>query len=67
MHLVLIGRRDPSLSIAALRARSQLAEIRLQNLRFAAAETAAYLQQIMKKQISDDLAVSPGRKKQKGG
>ncbi len=58
MHLVLIGRRDPSLSIAALRARSQLAEIRLQDLRFTAAETAAYLQQIMKKQITDDLAVA---------
>ena len=36
MHLVLIGRRDPSLSIAALRARSHLAEIRLQDLRFTA-------------------------------
>ena len=58
MHLVLIGRRDPSLSIAALRARSQIVEIRLQNLRFTAAETAAYLQQIMKKQITDDLAVA---------
>jgi LuxR family maltose regulon positive regulatory protein len=58
MHLVLIGRRDPLLSIAALRARSQLAEIRLQDLRFTAAETAAYLQQIMKMQIADDLAVT---------
>jgi LuxR family maltose regulon positive regulatory protein len=58
MHLVLIGRRDPSLSIAALRARSQLVEIRLQDLRFTAGETAAYLQQIMKKQITDDLAVA---------
>ena len=58
MHLVLIGRRDPSLSIATLRARSQLIEIRLQDLRFTSAETAANLQQTMKEQISDDLAVA---------
>ena len=31
MHLVLIGRRDPMLNVATLRARSQLAEIRLQD------------------------------------
>jgi len=36
MHLVLIGRRDPMLNIATLRARSHLAEIRLQDLRFTA-------------------------------
>ena len=58
MHLVLIGRQDPLLNIAALRARSQLAEIRLQDLRFTAAETAAYLQQIMKKQIDEDIAAA---------
>ena len=58
MHLVLIGRRDPSLSIAALRARSHLAEIRLQDLRFTAAETATYLRQIMKKQIDEDVAAA---------
>jgi ATP/maltotriose-dependent transcriptional regulator MalT len=58
MHLVLIGRRDPSLSIAALRARSQLAEIRLQDLRFTAAETAAYLKNILKKQIDEDIAAT---------
>ena len=58
LHLVLIGRQDPLLNIAALRARSQLAEVRLQDLRFTAAETAVYLQQIMKKQITDDLAVA---------
>jgi LuxR family maltose regulon positive regulatory protein len=44
MHLALIGRRDPLLNIAALRARSQLAEVRLQDLRFTAGETSAYLQ-----------------------
>jgi LuxR family maltose regulon positive regulatory protein len=58
MHLALIGRRDPLLNIAALRARSQLAEVRLQDLRFTAGETSAYLQQIMKKQIDGDLAAA---------
>ena len=58
MHLVLIGRRDPMLNIATLRARSQLAEIRIQDLRFTAGETATYLQQISKKQIDEDLAAA---------
>jgi LuxR family maltose regulon positive regulatory protein len=58
MHMVLIGRRDPLLNIAAFRARSQLAEVRLQDLRFTVAETAAYLQPIMKKQIDEDLATA---------
>ena len=56
MHLVLIGRRDPMLNVATLRARSQLAEIRLQDLRFTEAETAAYLQMFLDKQIDNDLA-----------
>ncbi|MEX1326130.1 MAG: LuxR C-terminal-related transcriptional regulator, partial [Desulfobacterales bacterium] len=41
-----------------LRARSQLTEIRLQDLRFTAAETAVYLQQILKMQIDEDLAAA---------
>ena len=58
MHLVLIGRRDPMLNIATLRARSQLAEVRLQDLRFTAGETATYLQQILKQQIDEDIAAA---------
>ncbi len=58
MHLVLIGRRDPMVNIATLRARSQLAEIRLQDLRFTATETAAYLRQILKQQIDEDITVA---------
>lgn len=58
MHLVLIGRRDPMLNIATLRARSHLAEIRLQDLRFTATETAAYLRQVLKQQIDEDIAVA---------
>ena len=58
MHLVLIGRRDPMLNIATLRARSQLAEVRLQDLRFTAGETATYLQQVLKQQIDEDITVA---------
>jgi LuxR family maltose regulon positive regulatory protein len=58
IHMVLIGRRDPLLNIAALRARSQLAEVRLQDLRFTAGETGTYLQQILKKQITDEIATA---------
>ncbi|MGD9114847.1 MAG: hypothetical protein PVI77_20975, partial [Desulfobacterales bacterium] len=58
MHMVLVGRRDPLLNIAALRARSQLAEVRLQDLRFTAGETAAYLKQILNRQIDEDLATA---------
>jgi len=46
------------LNIATLRARSQLAEVRLQDLRFTAGETAAYLRQIMKKQIDENVAAA---------
>ncbi|MGD9197764.1 MAG: hypothetical protein PVH97_05735, partial [Desulfobacterales bacterium] len=58
MHLVLIGRRDPLLNIATLRARSQLAEVRLQDLRFTAGETATYLKQILNRQFDEDLATA---------
>jgi LuxR family maltose regulon positive regulatory protein len=62
MHLVMVGRRDPFLDIATLRARSQLAEIRIQDLRFTTGETATYLQQILKQQIDEDLAATWSKK-----
>ena len=40
MHLVLIGRRDPPLPIASLRARGQVTEIRARDLQFTPSETA---------------------------
>lgn len=40
MHLVVATRHDPPLSLARLRARGQLAELRLPDLRFTPAETA---------------------------
>ncbi len=56
MHLVLTTRRDPSLPLATLRARSQMTEIRVQELRFSAAETAAFLQQILKTPVDETTA-----------
>lgn len=54
--LVLIGRRDPPLSIPVLRARNQLGEIRIQHLRFTEAETLNYFQQSLDRSINRDLA-----------
>ena len=43
MHLVLIGRRNPSLPLASLRAKGQMIEIGIQDLRFSLDETAVSL------------------------
>lgn len=58
MHLVLIGRRDPLLSIPALRAGSQLGEIRLQDLRFSDAETVSYLRLMLQTPIDGGVAAA---------
>jgi LuxR family maltose regulon positive regulatory protein len=47
MHLVLVTRADPPLPLARLRARGQLAEIRVDDLRFTAGEAASFLNQVM--------------------
>lgn len=46
-RLILLSRQDPPLSLARLRARGQLVEIRSDDLRFSAEETAAFLHQVM--------------------
>jgi LuxR family maltose regulon positive regulatory protein len=43
LHLVLISRIDPPLPLAGLLAKGKISEIRTQDLRFTADETAAYL------------------------
>jgi LuxR family maltose regulon positive regulatory protein len=45
MHLVLISREDPPLPLARLRARGQLAEIRVDDLRFTLEEATQFLDQ----------------------
>jgi LuxR family maltose regulon positive regulatory protein len=47
MHLVIASRIDPSLPLSRLRARGQMTEIRVDNLRFTPEEAAAFLNQVM--------------------
>ena len=55
MHLVLASRVDPPLPLASLRARGEMTEIRMQDLRFSLEETAEYLQKMMGKTIEDNI------------
>jgi LuxR family maltose regulon positive regulatory protein len=47
LHLVISTREDPYLSLARLRARGQLIELRATDLRFTSAEAAEFLNQVM--------------------
>jgi LuxR family maltose regulon positive regulatory protein len=47
MHLVIATREDPLLSLARLRARGQLTELRATDLRFSSSEAAEFLDQVM--------------------
>ena len=55
MHLVLAGRVDPPLPLASLRARGEMTEIRVQDLRFSLEETAEYLQKMICMTIEDNI------------
>ena len=57
LNLVIIGRRDPPLPLASLRARGQMAEIRTQGLRFSLEETIVFLQQMTGTPIDRSVAV----------
>ncbi len=54
MHLVIASREDPQLPLARLRARGQLAELRAADLRFTPSETAAFFNQAMGLNLSED-------------
>ncbi|MFL7868117.1 MAG: LuxR C-terminal-related transcriptional regulator [Anaerolineales bacterium] len=56
LHLVLVGRQDPPLPIASLRAYQRVTEIRLRDLRFSTDETARFLQQTLNRTISAETA-----------
>jgi LuxR family maltose regulon positive regulatory protein len=56
VHLVLIGRHDPALPIPSLRARSQVTEIRGQDLRFTSQETARLLRQMLDREVDEAVA-----------
>ena len=57
LHLALVTREDPALPLARLRARDQLTEVRAADLRFTAAEIAAFLRDGMGLALTEgDLA-----------
>lgn len=53
LHLVLATREDPQLPLARLRARGQLNEIRVADLRFSLAESGEFLRKVMGLQLPD--------------
>lgn len=53
LNFVLISRADPPLSLARLRARGQLQELRLTDLRFDVDESAAFLNETMRLDLDD--------------
>ncbi len=55
MHLVLITRQDPPLDIVNLRAKNQVTEIRLADLRFNEAEAQQYLNRQLRQDDSPEL------------
>ncbi|XEC95960.1 LuxR C-terminal-related transcriptional regulator [Paenibacillus tarimensis] len=54
IHLVIATREDPQLPLARLRARDQLTELRIADLRFTRSEAASFLSRSMGLQLSDD-------------
>jgi LuxR family maltose regulon positive regulatory protein len=57
LHLVIATREDPHLSLARLRARGQLTELRAADLRFTPDEVATFLNQVMGLNLSaEDIA-----------
>ena len=62
LHLVIMTRVDPPISISRFRARGQLIELRAIDLRFTLEETANFLNQVMRLNLSaDDIAVFEAR------
>jgi ATP/maltotriose-dependent transcriptional regulator MalT len=62
MHLVLITRKDPPLPQNVLRARNQMVEVRLSDLRFSAAETAAFMQNALESPLPGEAIAALAEK-----
>ncbi|MFC2030093.1 LuxR C-terminal-related transcriptional regulator [Chloroflexota bacterium] len=61
-HLVLSTRADPPWSLGRRRARGEMAELRVQDLRFTSQEAAAFLNDVMKLNLSrEDVATLEAR------
>jgi LuxR family maltose regulon positive regulatory protein len=58
MHLVITTRMDPSLPLARLRARNRLTELRANDLRFTANESAVFLNDVMGLSLSAEEIVA---------
>jgi LuxR family maltose regulon positive regulatory protein len=58
MHLVLSSRTDPPLSLARLRARGQLTEVRVAELRLSVDEAEVFLQEVMGLELSPDAVAA---------
>jgi len=56
LHLALITRQDPQLDIMSLRARNEITEVRLADLRFTEVEAQQYLNQQFGENISPEIA-----------
>ena len=62
IHLVITSREDPNLSLARLRVRGQLTELRITDLRFTHDEAAVFLKQVMGLDLSEeDIAALEAR------
>ena len=62
MHLVITTREDPNLPIAQLRARGQLTELRIADLRFTTSEAGEFINQVMGLKLSaEDIAALEAR------
>jgi len=61
LQLVLITREQPQLSLARLRARNQVRELSLDDLRFTAEETTAFLNRVMGLNLSSEQIHSLGQ------
>lgn len=62
MHLVIATREDPQLPLARYRARGQLTELRVTDLRFTPAEAAEFLNQVMGLRLSaEDITALENR------
>lgn len=58
LHLVLASRSDPSMPLARMRGRGQLAELRSTDLRFTPEEAAALLRRSVRSDLDDEAAAT---------
>lgn len=61
-HLVLLSRSDPPLPLSRMRARGELSEIRVADLRFSPEETDRFLNEAMRLKISRDESIALQRR-----